>query len=120
MKKYKYPKNLWHKTVFANELSIWLVRGRIKMWTKSNITDSPQQQNSSQINVWYAFSSMGTFPLCIFTENIYTEILIRILEGHLITQAEIFHKNEWRLAMDNDPKNTSKLAKAFLTQDIHK
>ncbi|KAI6649511.1 hypothetical protein LOD99_11876 [Oopsacas minuta] len=63
---------------------------------------------------------MGTFPLCIFTDNIDAKMFIRILEGHLLTQAEIFHQDQWRLAMDNDPKHTSKVTKAFLIKNIPK
>ena len=35
-RKHKYPKKLWYQTVFADEMSIRLSRGKIKMWTKSN------------------------------------------------------------------------------------
>ena len=33
-KKYKYPAKDWSKTIFVDEMSIWLSRGRIIMWTK--------------------------------------------------------------------------------------
>ncbi|KAI6655306.1 hypothetical protein LOD99_2141 [Oopsacas minuta] len=118
-KKYKYPKKAWYQTVFIDEMSIWLARGRIKMWTKSGqkrIVSTTK--HSLKINVWAGFSSMGTFPLCIFTENMNSQMFVDILEGHLLTQAEIFHRNEWRLVMDNDPKHTSKLVKTYLVQNI--
>ena len=69
-----------------------------------------------KINVWAAFSSMGTFPLCIFTENMNSEMFVRILEGHLLTQAKVFHQDQWRVAMDIDPKHTSKISKEFLAK----
>ena len=47
-------------------------------------------------------------------------MFMQILEGYLLTQAEIFHQDQWRLAMDNDPKHTSKVAKAFLIKNILK
>ena len=63
-------------------------------------------------------SSMGTFPLSIFTDNMNSQMFIPILEGHLLTQAKVFHQNDWRLVMDNDPKHTSKVVKEFLSQNI--
>ncbi|KAI6656059.1 hypothetical protein LOD99_11356 [Oopsacas minuta] len=47
-----------------------------------------------------------------------SQMFVDILEGDLLTQAEIFHQNEWRLVMDNDPKYTSKLVKTYLVQNI--
>ena len=32
-----------------------------------------------------------------------SQLFISIMEGHLLRQAEIFHGNDWRLVMDNDP-----------------
>ena len=81
-RKNKYPKKFWYRTIFADEMSIWLSRGKIKMWTKSNkIRVVPTTKHVPKINVWAAFSSMGTFPLCIFTENMNSEMFISILEG---------------------------------------
>ena len=89
------------------------------MWTKSNQTRVvPTTKHVPKINVWAAFSSMGTFPLSIFTENMNSKMFIRILEENLLTQADIFDQDQWRLAMDNDPKHTSKLTKEFLTGNI--
>ena len=109
----------WYKTVFIDEMSIWLARGRIKLWTKSGQKrTAPTTKHTPKINVWAGFSSMGTFPLCIFTNNMNSEMFINILEGYLLTQAEVYHKDDWRLVMDNDPKYTSKIVKQFLSQNI--
>ena len=106
-KKHKYPKKSWYKTVFIDEMSIWLARGRIKLWTKSGQKRTPTTKHTPKINVWAGFSSMGTFPLCIFTNNMNSEMFINILEGYLLTQAEVYHKDDWRLVTDNDPKHTT-------------
>ena len=97
-------------------MSIWLTRGRIKMWTNPNQRTAPTTKHTPKINVLAGFSSMGTFPLSIFTDNMNNQMFITILEGHLLTQAEVFHQNECRLVMDNDPKHTSKVVKEFLFQ----
>ncbi|KAI6649996.1 hypothetical protein LOD99_6360 [Oopsacas minuta] len=120
-KKFKYPKKQWAKTVFADEMSIWLSRGRMKMWTKSDQKRFvPTTKHTPKINVWAAFSSIGTFPLCIFTTNMDSSLFIDILQGHLLTQAEVFHGNDWQLVMDNDPKHTATKVKNWLSTMLPK
>ena len=118
-KKHKYPKSSWFKTVFIDEMSIWLSRGRIQMWTKSGKKRvAPTTKHAPKINVWAGFSSMGTFPLCVFTTNMDSLKFIEILEGHLLEQAKVFHQDDWRLVMDNDPKHTSKIVRAFIDKNV--
>ena len=120
-KKFKYPKKQWAKTVFADEMSIWLSRGRMKMWTKfGRKRFVPTTKHTPKINVWAAFSSMGTFPLCIFTTNMDSSLFLDILQGHLLTQAEVFHENDWQLVMDNDPKHTATKVKHWLGTNLPK
>ncbi|KAI6653668.1 hypothetical protein LOD99_11484, partial [Oopsacas minuta] len=70
------------------------------------------------VNIWAAFSSVGTFPLCIFQEILTAALFVNILEGHLITQATVFHGSEWFLVQDNDPKHTAKLTKAWIDKNM--
>ena len=120
-KKFKYPKKQWAKTVFADEMSIWLSRGQIKMWTKSDRERFvPTTKHTPKINVWAAFSSMGTFPLCIFNQNMDSTLFLDILQGHLLAQAEVFHENDWQLVMDNDPKHTAIKVKHWLNSNVPK
>ena len=89
------------------------------MWTKFDKKRfAPTTKHVPKIHVWAAFSSMGVFPLCIFTENMNTDIFIRILESHLLTQAHVFHEDHWRIVMDNDPKHTSKKTKAWVAEHV--
>ena len=57
---------------------------------------------------------MGTFPLCIIRENLNGLLYCKILEWHLLSQAEVFHGNSFFLVKDNDPKDTSKVLKRDL------
>ena len=89
------------------------------MWTKSNEKRFAQTTKLvTKIHVWAAFSSMGTFPLCIFTQNMNSDMFLDIMEGHLLTQAQVFHENHWRLVMDNDPKHTSHKVRTWLSQNV--
>ena len=89
------------------------------MWTKFyKKRFAPTTKHVPKINVWAAFSSMGVFPLCIFRENMNTDKFLQILEGHLLTQAHVFHEDHWRIVMDNDPKHTSKRTKAWVAEHV--
>ena len=117
-KKYAYPKKAWSQTIL-DEMSIWLSRGNLQMWAKSGRKRLvPTVKHTPKINVWAAFSSMGTFPLCIFTHNMNSDMFLWILRTHLISQACVFHENEWRVVMDNDPKHKSKVVKNFLDENL--
>ena len=51
-KKHKCPKKAWYNTVYTDEMSIWLSRGRIKMWTKSDTKrTAPTTKHTPKINV---------------------------------------------------------------------
>ena len=54
---------------------------------------APTTKHVPKIHVWAGFSSMGTFPLCIFTENMNSDMFLQIIEGHLLTQA--CHESQW-------------------------
>ena len=48
----------------------------------------------------------------------YTQLFISIMDDYLLHQAEIFHGNNWRLVMDNDPKHTSLLPKQWIKKNV--
>ena len=109
----------WEHAIFADEASIWLRRGGVRMWTKSGIVRSqPTVKHSQKIHIWAAFSSMGTFPLCIFKDILTAKLYIKILQVHLLAQAWTFHRNEWFLVQDNDPKHTAKLTKNWMAENM--
>ncbi|KAI6658383.1 hypothetical protein LOD99_11039 [Oopsacas minuta] len=89
------------------------------MWTKSNKKRiAPTTKHVIKIHVWAAFSSMGTFTLCVMTNNINSETFLDIMEGYLITQSQVYHESHWRLLMDNDPKHTSQKVRTWLAQNV--
>ena len=111
----------WYRAVFSDEASFWLRSGRLRMWTKSNKTCIvPTVKHSPKIHIWAAFSSMGTFPLCIFTRNMDGNFFVEILKWHLLDQARAFHENSWFLIQDNDPKHTSRVAKTWMHRNMEK
>ena len=111
--------NQWQHAVFADEASIWLYRGRVRMWTKRGmVRTQPTVKHSQKIHIWAAFSSMGTFPLCIFSQILNAELFVKILSTYLLAQAHVFHQDAWFLVQDNDPKHTAKLTKAWMEEKM--
>ena len=111
----------WFRAVFSDEASFWLRSGRVRMWTKgSQKKVLLTVKHSPKIHIWAAFSAMGTFPLCIFTQNLDAKFFVHILKWHSIDQARAFHGDSWILIQDNDPKHTSRLAKSWMEENIPK
>ena len=107
--------------MFADEASFWLKAGRVRLWTKRNQkVIQPTTKHSAKLHIWAAFSSMGTFPLCFFRRNMDATFFVNILEWHLIEQAQVFHGQRWFLIQDNDPKHTSRIAKAWMDKNMKK
>ena len=44
-KKYKYPAKEWSKTIFVNEMSIWLARGRLRSGLRKTKNEYVQPRN---------------------------------------------------------------------------
>ena len=58
--------NDWQHAIFADEAAIWLSKGTVRKCSKKGtIPTRPTFKHTSKIHIWSAFSSVGTFPLCI-------------------------------------------------------
>ena len=89
------------------------------MWPKMGmVRTQPTVKHTQKIHIWAAFSSMGTFPLCIFSQMLNAELFTKILEVHLLAQAHVFDQVAWFLVQDNDPKHTAKLTKAWMVENM--
>ena len=75
-------------------------------------------KHTQKINIWAAFSSMGTFPLCIFSKMLNAELFIKIIEVHLLAEAHVLYQDAWFLVQDNDPKHTAELTKAWMVENM--
>ena len=104
--------------IFADEASIWLSNGTVRMWTKRERLarglhlNTPKNTHLGRIFLsWY-------LPSLYFTDILTAPLFINILV-HLLAQAHVFHQDKWFLVMDNDPKHTAKVSKAWMSNKIH-
>ena len=104
----KHARKHWRNAILCDEALFSLHGGRGKNRWQS------VPKLSHKVHIWAGFSSMGTFPLCIIRENLNGLLYCKILEWHLLSQAEVFHGNSFFLVKDNDPKDTSKVLKRDL------
>ena len=104
----------WEKVVFSDEMSIWLSRGKIFLWCKSDEHPiKPTSKHTPKIHVWGAFSARGTFPLKIFRENLTGLGYIRILNECLIAQSQVLYPDGWifrRTMIPNTPPRLLKIS----------
>ena len=106
----------WYRAVFSDEASFWLRNGKLRMWTKGKKTSIiPTVKHSPNLHIWAAFSSMGTFPLCVFIRNLDGQFFVEILKWDLLDQARAFHGDSWILL-----KHTSRVLKTWMCQNMKK
>ena len=109
----------WRNVIFCDEASFWLHGGKVKLWVKRGKHRSlPMPKHSAKIHVWAAWSSMGTFPLIVFNQNLTGHLYSKILEWGLLAQADALHAGDWVLLQDNDPKHTSKVVKSWMEENM--
>ncbi|KAI6648230.1 hypothetical protein LOD99_12039 [Oopsacas minuta] len=69
-KKYEYSKKQWAQTIFLDEMSIWLSRGRLRMWTNSNKKRIAPQRSMSQRYTCVLHSHLWVHSHCAFSLTI--------------------------------------------------
>lgn len=107
----------WENVFFSDESSLWLYPNTVKIWTKSDIQPLyVRPKHSAKFHVWGAISSRGTTPLCIFQENLTSQLYTDILEGYLLPTAEVLYPDGWVFQQDNDPKHRARHSQDWLNR----
>ena len=78
---------------------------------------APFDRHSSKFNVSAAVSLTGRSQIFIFKENLVATLYTKILTDTIIPAGNLNIGGQWKLLLDNDPKHTSKLAKACLHEN---
>lgn len=66
---------------------------------------------------WGGISEQGKTPLFCFTNIMDGPFYVGILREQLLPAATNMYGTDWRLQQDNDPKHTSRVAKAFIKEE---
>ena len=77
----------------------------------------PAPKHALKVHVWAGILKRGSTHICIFDQIMNGPLYVKILEDHLLPFLdEHFHSTEYRFTQDNDPKPTSRVAKAFYVE----
>jgi transposase len=78
-----------------------------------------KEKHPPKIHVWGCMSAAGVGRIHVFTENLTGELYKEILKQHLMKSVEMFWPTGiWHFQQDNDPKHTSKIVSAYLTEQL--
>ena len=118
----KFKNQNWGKVLFTDEKIVrcvshpnskndivWALPGDV-------IPPAPNDRHSSKMNVSAAVWSNGRSEIFVFSENLASPLYIKILRDTIIKEGGKIPGGGWELYLDNDPKHTSKLTKAFLSE----
>jgi transposase len=106
----------WDRVIFSDEMTVYLNRLKRLVWNlpgKKKVIRTVK--HPVKVNVWGCFSSKGFGRIMCFKQNLNAKLMCDIYKrGLLPTARDQFGRGStsWTLLEDNDPKHTSKLAKA--------
>lgn len=109
----------WNKTLFSDETAFQLFRNTVERWYKGERPTRPMPKDRTKILAWGGFCIKGKTSLFCFKQIMDAKFYVDILRRHT-PEINRMLKGKWRFQQDNDPKHTSRLAQAFLRENMPK
>jgi transposase len=107
----------WETTLFTDETAFQLFRNTLSHWSKGKRMIRPRPKDRRKIFAWGGFCLRGKTSLFCFQRIMDGPFYVEILQQH-IRQVNRMLGRQWRFQQDNDPKHTSRVAKAFLAENV--
>lgn len=102
----------WSDVVFTDEASFYAWSHTKRAWsTRQDRVIQRTVKHPVKVHVWGCFNARGFGSLCVFTENLNAERMVKLYQKGLIPSVRKWfgdNNNQWILQEDNDPKHRSR------------
>lgn len=115
----KYLNHDWSRTLFSDETAFQLFRNTVEYWFKDKRPVRRIPKDKTKIKAWGGFYCKGKTRLFCFRGIMNGPFYVNILENHF-PEVRRMLGSRWEFQQDNDPKHTSRVAKAFLKKNAPK
>jgi len=107
----------WEQTFFSDETAFELYRNTIRRWHKGARLIRCMPKSRVKVFAWGGFCIKGKSNLFLFQQIMDASFYVGILR-ECVPEIKRILGDKWRFQHDNDPKHTSRLAKAFVKENM--
>jgi transposase len=114
----------WRQVLFTDETTFTLFgrpNRKVDIIWEENRDDVPVAstvKHAAKLHVWGGVSFYGKTDLYLFTDNLDSDLYIKILSARVGQAEAMFPGGVWMLQQDGDPKHTSKKSIKWLEDNV--